>query len=223
MNVIDVFGDEVGEGEDFDGCEEGGGEFEGVWGEEVLDEHLWRGMFIVGWKKLCMKIWLTNTVNSGSGKSVTPRALFQRTDRHRPHSLPQLEQRSWCMLEVTGGLGWVELGAGAVCRRAAVHDADSPFQPDTLSSMRLMPFESIASKLANANFPGVSREQEAYEEYDEVYRVGQLRLPENTLRRQLLGRASMATERTWRLVRHTMQNLDLGGANVNYNLSLNKE
>lgn len=46
MNGVDVFGDEVGEGEDFYGGEEAGEELEGGWGgEEAFVKHLWRGIF----------------------------------------------------------------------------------------------------------------------------------------------------------------------------------
>lgn len=52
MDGVDVFGDEVGEGEDFYGGEEGGEELEGGWGgEEAFVKHFWRGIvrvWIVG-------------------------------------------------------------------------------------------------------------------------------------------------------------------------------
>lgn len=49
MDGVDVFGDEVGEGEDFYGGEEGGEELEGGWGgEEAFVKHFWRGI-VRGW------------------------------------------------------------------------------------------------------------------------------------------------------------------------------
>lgn len=55
MDGVDVFGDEVGEGEYFYGGEDGGEELEGGWGsEEAFDKHLWRGI-VRGFDCWCWK------------------------------------------------------------------------------------------------------------------------------------------------------------------------
>lgn len=49
MDGVYIFGNEVREGEDFYGGEEGGKELEGRWGgEEAFIKHLWRGI-VGGW------------------------------------------------------------------------------------------------------------------------------------------------------------------------------